>query len=149
MRLTFTQAALAGFAGFAVLGLVTAVAPAFLGQGLGVTSRAIVGFVGFVVFAASTAGQVIVQFVPERMAIPASASALIAGMASLALGLAASSLVLAREIGLRAAGMTFAAVVAGLSAVVLILPSYTHSRARRARRAGTRGRPVADAGSAS
>jgi hypothetical protein len=114
-----------------------------------VTSRAIVGFV---VFAASTAGQVIVQFVPERMAIPASASALIAGTASLALGLAASSLallVLAREIGLRAAGMTSAPVVAGLSAVVLILPSYTHSRARRAPRAGTRGRPVADAGSAS
>jgi MFS family permease len=203
MRSTFTQAALAGFAGFAVLGLVTAVAPAFLGQGLGVTSRAVVGFVVFVVFAASTAGQVIVQFVPERVAIPAGAGALIAGMASLALGLAASSLallvlgaviagfgqglsfraglgavnerspaaerggvassffvvmyvaislpvigegVLAQEIGLRAAGMTFAALVAGLSAVVLILPSYTHSRARRA---GTRGRPVAHAGSIS
>jgi hypothetical protein len=54
--------------------------------------------------------------------------------------------VLAQEIGLRAAGMTFAALVAGLSAVVLILPSYTHSRARRV---GTRGRPVAHAGSTS
>jgi MFS family permease len=155
----------------------------------------------FAVFAASTAGQVILQFIPERVAIPAGAGALIAGMGSLALGLAASSLtllvlggviagfgqglsfraglaavnerspaaerggvassffvvmyvaislpvigegVLAQAIGLRAAGLTFAALVAGLSVVVLILLAQTHSPD-----AGAGGRSVAHAESAS
>jgi MFS family permease len=183
MRSTFTAAALAGVAGFAVLGLLTAVTPAFLGQDLGVTSRAIVGLVVFAVFAASLAGQLALEFVPERAAIPTGAGALIAGMGSLALSLAVSSLallvlgvviagfgqglsfrggltevnerspaaergavassffvvmyvaislpvigegVLAQAIGLRAAGLTFAALVAALSATVLIRAERTH-----------------------
>jgi len=202
MRSTFTQAALAAFAGFAVLGLFTAVAPDFLAQGLGVTSTALVGLVVFAVFAASAAGQVILQFIPERVGIPAGPGALIAGMGFLALGLSVSSLtllvlagliagfgqglsfraglasvneqspaaqrggvassffivmyvaislpvigegVLAQEIGLRAAGLAFAALVAALSAVVLIL-SHTH---RRNARLGAAGRPAAHAGSTS
>jgi MFS family permease len=48
--------------------------------------------------------------------------------------------VLAQEIGLRAAGLTFAALVAALSAVVLILPARSD---RRASRAVASGRPVA------
>jgi MFS family permease len=201
MRSTFTQSAIAGFAGFAVLGLFTAVAPAFLGQELGVSSRAIIGLVVFAVFAASTAGQVVLQFLPERVAIPAGAGALIAGMGFLALGLATPSAtllvlggliagfgqglsfraglaavnerspaaerggvassffvvmyvaislpvigegVLAQAVGLRAAGLTFAALVAGLSAVVLILLAQAHSAG-----AGARGRSVAHAGSTS
>jgi MFS family permease len=201
MRSTFTQSAIAGFAGFAVLGLFTAVAPAFLGQELGVSSRAIIGLVVFAVFAASTAGQVILEFIPERVAIPAGAGALIAGMGFVALGLAAASAmllvlggviagfgqglsfraglaavnerspaaerggvassffvvmyvaislpvigegVLAQAVGLRAAGLTFAALVAGLSAVVLILLAQAHSAD-----AGARGRSVAHAGSTS
>jgi MFS family permease len=201
MRSTFIQAALAGFAGFAVLGLFTAVAPAFLGQGLGVTSRAVVGLVVFAVFAASTVGQLSLKFVPEDVAISAGTGVLIAGMASLALGLAASSLallvlggliagfgqglsfraglaalnerspaaqrgavasslfvvmyvaislpvigegVLAQAVGLRAAGLTFAAVVAALAAVVLVLVAHTKRRTPRLR---PRGRPVAHAGS--
>lgn len=94
MRSTFTQSAISGFAGFAVLGLFTALAPAFLAQELGVGSRAIIGLVVFAVFAASTAGQVTLKFTPEGVAIPAGASALIAGMGFLAGGLAAASLVL-------------------------------------------------------
>jgi MFS family permease len=94
MRSTFIEAAVAGFAGFAVLGLVTAVTPDFLGQELGVTSRAIVGLVVFAVFAASLAGQLALELVPERAAIPSGAGALIAGMGALALGLAVSSLAL-------------------------------------------------------
>jgi MFS family permease len=109
MRSTFTEAALAGFAGFAVLGLLTAVTPDFLGRELGVTSRAVVGLVVFAVFAASTAGQVVLEFVPERSAIPAGASALIAGMGSLALGLAASS------VGLLVLGGVIAGFGQGLS----------------------------------
>ena len=52
--------------------------------------------------------------------------------------------VLAYEIGLRAAGLMFAALVAGLSAVVLILPARAH---RRAARASADRRPLAHAGS--
>jgi MFS family permease len=189
MRSTFIEAALAGSAGFAVLGLLTAVTPDFLGQELGVTSRAIVGLVVFAVFAASLAGQLALQFIPERAAIPAGAGALIAGMGALALGLAASSLallvlggviagfgqgltfrggltevnerspaaergavassffvvmyiaislpvigegVLTQLIGLRPAGLTFAAVVAALSATVLIRILRTHRGRARA-----------------
>ena len=92
MRTTFMNAALACFAGSAVLGLFTAVAPAFLGQELGVTSRAVVGLVVFGVFAGSMLGQVMVQRVPEGAAMPAGCVALIAGMGSLALGLALSAM---------------------------------------------------------
>ena len=178
MRSTFIQSALAASAGFAVLGLVTAVAPDFLARELGVTSRALEGLVVFSVFAASTAGQVILRFIPKRMAIIGGPGTLIAGMGFLALGLAASSLallvlgavtaglgqgltfraalaavnerspagergavassffivmyvaislpvigvgVLAQEIGLRPAGLTFAVLVAALSAAVLLV----------------------------
>ena len=52
--------------------------------------------------------------------------------------------VLAQAVGLRAAGLTFAALVAGLSAVVLILLAQARSAG-----AGARGRSVAHAGSTS
>jgi MFS family permease len=202
MRSTFIEATLAGSAGFAVLGLFTAVTPAFLGQELGVTSRAIVGLVVFAVFAASTVGQLALQFIPERVALPTGAGLLIAGMGALALGLAASSLallvlggviagfgqglslragltavnerspaaergavdssffvvmyvaislpvigagVLTQAIGLRPAGLTFAAVVAALSAGVLVRIARTH---RGTARVGGADRSVAQAGSA-
>jgi MFS family permease len=203
MRSTFNEAALAGFAGFAVLGLLTAVTPAFLGQDLGVSSRAIVGLVVFTAFAGSTAGQLALRFVPERAAIPTGAGGLIAGMGVLAVGLAASSLalvvlggvialfgqglsfrggltevnerapaaergavassffvvmyvgvslpvigegVLAQAIGLRAAGLTFAALVAALSAAVLIRAELTD---RGRARAGAASGSVAHAASTS
>lgn len=53
VRPTFARAALAGFAGFAVLGLFTAIVPGFLGQILAINDRAVVGLVVFAVFAAS------------------------------------------------------------------------------------------------
>ena len=46
VRATFIRAALAAFAGFAVLGLFTAVVPGFLGQILDIHNRATVGVVG-------------------------------------------------------------------------------------------------------
>jgi MFS family permease len=178
LRATFAKAAVAAFAGAAVLGLFTAVSPAFLGQSLGVTNRAAVGLVVFVVFAASTLGQMSLGLVREPVALPAGCAVLIAGMGLLALALSVSSLtllvlgavvagfgqglsfraglaavnadspaerraevasrffvvmylalalpvvgegVLARIIGLRPAGLTFAAVVAALAAIVLLL----------------------------
>jgi MFS family permease len=186
MQSTFVRAALAGFAGFAVLGLFAAVAPDFLAQGLGVTSRGAVGLVVFAVFAGSTAGQALLDLMPEAVAMPAGLLALIAAMATLASGLAFSSLallvlggviaglgqglsfraglvavnaaapatqrgqvassffvimyfaislpvigegVLAQAVGLRAAGVSFAAAVAALSVAVLVL--LGNQRARR------------------
>jgi MFS family permease len=117
MRATFVEAVLAGFAGFAVLGLFAAVAPAFLGQELGVTSRAVVGLVVFAVFAASMVGQAMLELMPEAGAMPAGCLALIAGMGSLALGLALSSfalLVLGGVIAGLGHGLVFRA---GLTAV--------------------------------
>lgn len=188
MRSTFIRASLAGFAGFAVLGLFTAVAPAFLGQGLGVTNRAVLGLVVFAVFAASALGQMLLALVPDEWALPAGCVALIAGMALLVLSLALSSLALlvlagvvaglgqglsfragltalntsaptmqraevassffivaylaislpvigegalAQATGLRAAGFTFAAVVAALSAIVLALLARAREREPR------------------
>jgi MFS family permease len=93
IRGIFIRAALAAFAGFAVLGLSTAVTPAFLGV-LGLTSRAEVGAVVFAVFAASTAGQVLLEWVPQRVALPAGCGGLIVGMGIFAVSLAISSLAL-------------------------------------------------------
>jgi MFS family permease len=109
MRATFLRASLAAFAGFAVLGLSTAVSPAFLGRALGVTSLAVVGLVVFGVFVGSTVGQLLLEIVPEAAAMPAGCGGLIVGMALLAAGLAASSL------ALLIAGAVLAGVGQGLS----------------------------------
>ena len=58
-------AAIAGFAGFMVLGLFTAVAPAFLAQVLGLSNHVLTGLVVFALFAASTAGQLALERVPQ------------------------------------------------------------------------------------
>jgi MFS family permease len=122
MRLTFVRAALAGFAGFAVLGLFAAVAPDFLGQELGVTSRAAIGLVVFAVFAASTVGQAALEFVPHEDALPAGCAALIAGMASLAAGLAVSDLALLVLGGVIAGFGQGLSLRAGLTAVNVSAP---------------------------
>jgi MFS family permease len=109
MRTTFVSSALAGFAGFAVLGLSTAVAPAFLGQTLGVHSLVVVGLVVFSVFAGSTAGQLLLDVVPQARALSAGCAGLVMGMALLAVGLASSSL------GFLVAGGVLAGVGQGLS----------------------------------
>jgi MFS family permease len=108
VRATFIPAAMAGFAGFAVMGLSTAVAPAFLGR-VGVTSDVVVGLVVFGVFAASTLGQLLLEIVPRNRAVPIGCAGLIVGMALLALGLGELSL------GLLVAGAIVAGAGQGLS----------------------------------
>jgi MFS family permease len=108
-RAAFIPAALAGFAGFAVMGLSTAVSPAFLGHVLSITSDIVVGAVVFGVFAASVLGQLLQEMVPGRTAMVAGCAGLIGGMALLAAGLAASSL------ALLVAGATVAGAGQGLS----------------------------------
>jgi MFS family permease len=119
MRTTFMNAALAGFAGYAVLGLFTAVAPAFLAQEFGVTSSAVVGLVVFAVFAGSMIGQAMLPLVPEAVAMPAGCVALIAGMTFVALGLALPAmapLVLGGVIAGFGHGLSFRAGLAAVNA---------------------------------
>jgi MFS family permease len=94
VRATFVPAALAGFAGFAVLGAFTAVAPGFLSQIIGIDNHAVVGLVVFGVFAASVAGQLALGAFRGPAALPFGCLLLIAGMGGVAGGIAASSLAL-------------------------------------------------------
>jgi predicted MFS family arabinose efflux permease len=120
IRAIFIRASLAAFAGFAVLGLFTAVAPAFLAEVMGVSSHAVVGLVVFSVFAASAGGQLSLgTLVPGSRALPFGCGALIAGMALLALGLADSSLALLETGGLVAGfgqGLSFRAGLGSVNA---------------------------------
>jgi MFS family permease len=92
VRAVFVPAALAGLAGFAVLGLFTAVAPGFLGQVLGIASPAATGAVVFAVFAASALGQTLLDRVFGARALVAGGVGLAVGMVLLGVGLALSSL---------------------------------------------------------
>ncbi|MGH8128990.1 MAG: MFS transporter, partial [Gammaproteobacteria bacterium] len=104
VRGVFMPAAIVGFAGFAVLGLFTAVAPAFLGGILKLSNHALTGAVVFVVFAASTVGQLSLELVPKRWALQGGCLILAAGAGLLGAGVGLASL------GLLIAG----GVVAGL-----------------------------------
>lgn len=92
VREVFIPAAIAGFAGFAVLGLFTAVAPAFLGRVLGLASSTVAGVVVFAVFAASTAGQLSLERVPRRWALPGGCLVLAVGAALVGAGVGTANL---------------------------------------------------------
>ncbi len=94
VRAVFVRGAIAAFAGFAVLGLFTAIAPSFLGEILGIHRPAVIGVVVFAVFAASTIGQLALNRIPGPRGLAVGCGGLVAGMAVLAAGLAASSLAL-------------------------------------------------------
>ncbi len=117
VRATFLRATTAGFAGFAMLGLFTAVAPSFLADLLHEDSHALSGAVVFAVFAASTVGQLTLAERFGGHALPAGCIGLIVGMGLLAAGLAAKSLallVIGGVVGGLGQGLSFRA---GLQAV--------------------------------
>jgi MFS family permease len=68
VRAVFVRAALAGFAGFAVSGVFSSVAPEFLGLGLQQRSPALAGLLVFVLFVMSVAGQALVVRLPNALA---------------------------------------------------------------------------------
>ena len=114
----FIRSSLAGFAGFAVMGLFTAVSPAFLAAILHEKSHVLLGIVVFAVFAASTAGQSALDRLPAGWGMPGGCGGLIAGMGLLALGLAAGSLALLIIGGVLAGagqGVSFRAALAELN----------------------------------
>lgn len=88
----FLPASLAAFAGFALLGLFTAVAPSFAARTLGVHNLAVSGAVVFSVFLASTAGQSLTQRIGARLALPVGCGVLVVGLLLVASSLLAESL---------------------------------------------------------
>lgn len=112
VRPVFVRAAIAAFAGFSVLGLFTAVSPAFLGQVLGVTSPAVVGLVVVLLFVGSIAGQVLSLRLTTAHGLRLGCVALLLGMGVLVLSLLLTSLPLLAVCGLVAGagqGLTFRA----------------------------------------
>lgn len=105
IRALFVRAAIAGFAGFAVLGLFTSVSPAFVGKVLHRSSPALVGLVVLAVFAASVLGQTASERFGVDGALSIGCVGLVVAMAALVGALIAHSLVL----------LIVAGVIAGLS----------------------------------
>jgi len=94
VRGAFAPAAPAAFAGFSVLGLFTAVAPAFLAGYLGEHNLAVTGAVVLSVFLASTAGQLLVEKVGPERALPVGCTVLVAGLVLIGCALLAQVLAL-------------------------------------------------------
>ncbi len=129
LRGPFTRAAIAGFAGFAVLGLFTAVSPAFLGTVLNDHNGALVGLVVACVFAASVVGQTQSGRLGLDRALPTGCAGLIVGMVLVGLALQLSSLPLLVAGALVAGygqGLSFRA---GLGSVSAASPVETRGQA--------------------
>lgn len=92
VRAVFVIASLAAFAGFAVTGLFTAVAPSFLAEVVGIGNHAVAGLIAGSIFAASAVAQVAGRNMNPRRAVAAGCAILVAGMAILTAALYFSSL---------------------------------------------------------
>lgn len=93
-RSVFVPASVAAFAGFALLGLFTAVAPSFVALTLDVHNLAVTGAVVFSVFMASTSGQSLTPKVGAVRALPVGCAVLVVGLLLVAASLLAESLAL-------------------------------------------------------
>lgn len=104
VRTVFVIAGLAGFAGFAVTGLFTAVAPSFLANVVGIGNHAVAGAISCSIFAASALAQMAAGQMPSGRAVAVGCAILAAGTVVLAVALHFSSLT----------GLIVAAVVCGI-----------------------------------
>ncbi|MCV7042813.1 MFS transporter [Mycolicibacterium moriokaense] len=104
VRSVFVIAGLAAFAGFAVTGLFTAVAPSFLADVVGIDNNAVAGVIACSIFAASAVAQLAARNMVPQRAVAIGCAILAAGMIILAVALQFSSL----------AGLVAAAVVSGV-----------------------------------
>jgi len=104
VRSVFVIAGLAAFAGFAVTGLFTAVAPSFLADVVGIDNNAVAGMIACSIFAASAVAQVAARGITPQRAVAVGCAILVVGMLILAVALHLSSLV----------GLIAAAVVSGV-----------------------------------
>jgi MFS family permease len=110
VRGVFIRGASVGFGGFAVAGVFSSVAPAFLRQILGLTSHALAGLVVFILFSTSILGQLLVVRLSDRRALVWGCALLAGGVGLLALALWAESL----------AALTASAAVVGIGLGVVI-----------------------------
>ncbi len=92
IRALFLRAAIAAFAGFAVFGLFTSVAPSFLAEIIGVDNHAVAGLIVFSVFAASAAAQILGRGLGTSTALVAGCTLLVVGTLVIAAALLAESL---------------------------------------------------------
>lgn len=92
VRGVFVPAAIAGFAGFAVLGFFTATVPAFMKQVLGQTNLALIGLVAGVVFFASTLGQWLQGRIDAAWRLPLGCAVMLVGALTIGSGIALASL---------------------------------------------------------
>jgi MFS family permease len=99
----FAAAAIA-FGGFALFGLATSLAPAFVAGDLGVTSKAIGGLVVFLTFASAVATQLIIRSLKLTIQVTIGIITMVVGLAGLAAGVSSSSLVLFIVGGILAGG---------------------------------------------
>jgi MFS family permease len=104
VRPVFMTAATAAFAGFAVMGLFSAVAPSFVSGVIGISNHAVAGAMASSIFAASALSQLGARRIPPARAVAVGSAILAVGMAMLAVALHVSSL----------PGLIVAAVVAGI-----------------------------------
>jgi MFS family permease len=119
VRGVFVPAAVAGFAGFALLGLFTAVAPSFLSQTLKERDLAVAGVVVFSVFLASVVGQSLTDRIGARRTLPGGCFVLVVGLLLVAGALYWESLpllVAGALCGGLGQGLSFRAAVGALSA---------------------------------
>lgn len=121
VRGTFLRASIGGFAGFAVLGLFTAVSPGFIAGVLQIDNHAVTGAVVFVVFAASATAQIVLRRADPTSAQRWGCVVLTVGLVVLVLSLLLTSLpvlVIAALLCGIGQGVTFsngmAAIAAGL-----------------------------------
>lgn len=90
----FAAAAVAGFSAFSLLGLFSALAPAFLGSVLHVSSHVIEGAVVFLLFATGTVTQVLLSRFPSRPVVLAGLSLFLAALALIVAALSLASMAL-------------------------------------------------------
>lgn len=94
VRAAFIPAAIACSAGSALLGLLTSLEPAIIGEVLGITNRASVGAFVFLVFLASLAGQLLQRGLHDAARLPVGCAVLAIGAALFASSMADGSLAL-------------------------------------------------------
>ncbi|GHC28433.1 MFS transporter [Aidingimonas halophila] len=92
VRAVFVPAAIAGFAGFSVLGFFTATAPAFMGRIMDVSNLLAIGVVAGLPFFASTVGQLAQERVPLSYRLPLGCVILLLGVVAIGAGIALASL---------------------------------------------------------
>jgi MFS family permease len=103
-RTIFVTAGTAAFAGFAVMGLFTAVSPSFVAGVIGIGNHAVAGAVASSIFLASATAQLLGKRMAPPRAMALGCALLVLGMVILALALQFSSL----------ASLIIAAMVAGI-----------------------------------